>query len=96
MIQYAHTRRVTVEFIIYISKVILLARCDCGYIIRESHACRHILDAVPTLEYFYSEYFESYFNFMYRNDKYTKLVEDYNVIFDNYQGLTLHGLKFNG
>ena len=49
------TRRFTVEIIVINRMKYLVINCDCGYIERECHSCRHaqsMLNLVPTSEFF--------------------------------------------
>ena len=95
---YARTRRVSVEMITYNHIPYVVVNCDCDYICRESHLCRHaqcILADKPSIDFFHPECYKSYFHFMYENHEYTKMVNEYDAIFELKKGIIFKSEKFN-
>jgi len=97
--KYARTRHVTIQFTEWKGDACLITTCDCGYIYRERHLCRHvqhILNEKPCLDHFHPKCYKSYFNFMFRNDEYTNMIDQYDALFRLRKGLIFCINKYNG
>ena len=96
--RYVRTRRVAFTSIACNGKMHIAVNCDCGYVRREYHVCRHIqsiVDSVPSLESFHPKCHKAYIHFMNVSAEYTKIVEQYDKMFLEHQGLIFSNLNAN-
>ena len=88
--KYAGTRVVIVKIVENDGISSLHSDCDCGYNQREKHACRHhqcIVNKQPTEEVFHPSLWKSYFNHMHVCNKYTKMVQEHDIMRASCKGI---------
>lgn len=93
------TRKVEMQFTNHNNKTYFVATCDCGYVHREKHTCRHIQHIVnmpPAIEFFHPQCYKSYFHFMFVCDDCTKLVQDHDNLVKNCKGIMIDLNFFKG
>ena len=97
--RYARTRHVTIQMFEWKGQLCIIVTCDCGYMYRERHMCRHahcVLNEKPCLDHFHPKCYKSYFNFMHRNVEYTNMIDEYDDLFRLKKGLIFNVNKYNG
>ena len=96
---YTRTRHVTIQTFEWKGQLHIIVTCDCCYMYREWHMCRHthcVLNEKPCLNHFHPKCCKSYFNFMHRNVEYTNMIDEYDDLFKLQKGLIFNINKYNG